>query len=119
MLKDGYDRGVRGQYNACHAEKQLVAYLVDRHVFLPQGLDKEDFEISNLSPAGSLSNGTRQGANALNKLREIQPPQRLEEAVILVSRKVCSDCSVFAGKGNTALNLRIELWGVEAAKQYA
>ena len=32
----GRDRGVPGQYHACHAEKQLIAYFIDRHVFLPQ-----------------------------------------------------------------------------------
>lgn len=30
------DRGKDGQYNACHAEKQLIAYFIDRHVFLPR-----------------------------------------------------------------------------------
>ncbi|GES66240.1 hypothetical protein ATEIFO6365_0013020800 [Aspergillus terreus] len=32
----GYDRGKDGRYNACHAEKQLIAYFIDRHVFLPR-----------------------------------------------------------------------------------
>lgn len=31
-----YDRGKDGRYNACHAEKQLIAYFIDRHVFLPR-----------------------------------------------------------------------------------
>jgi len=26
----------KGHYNACHAEKQLIAYFIDRHVFLPR-----------------------------------------------------------------------------------
>ncbi|KAJ0417401.1 DYW family of nucleic acid deaminases-domain-containing protein [Aspergillus carlsbadensis] len=30
----GFDRAWDGQYYACHAEKQLIAYFVDRHVFL-------------------------------------------------------------------------------------
>ncbi|KAJ5544093.1 Ankyrin repeat protein [Penicillium frequentans] len=30
------DWGKDGQYNACHAEKQLIAYFIDRHVFLPR-----------------------------------------------------------------------------------
>ncbi|CAK38704.1 hypothetical protein CBS63078_2089 [Aspergillus niger] len=30
------DQGICGQYNACHAEKQLIAYFIDRHVFLPR-----------------------------------------------------------------------------------
>ncbi|KAE8367028.1 hypothetical protein BDV27DRAFT_124561 [Aspergillus caelatus] len=39
LASHGYDRGKDGQYNACHAEKQLIAYFVDRHVFLPRDLD--------------------------------------------------------------------------------
>ncbi|OOF90491.1 hypothetical protein ASPCADRAFT_211962 [Aspergillus carbonarius ITEM 5010] len=30
------DRGKDGRYGACHAEKQLIAYFIDRHVFLPR-----------------------------------------------------------------------------------
>ncbi|OJJ71085.1 hypothetical protein ASPBRDRAFT_55733 [Aspergillus brasiliensis CBS 101740] len=30
------DQGKQGQYNACHAEKQLIAYFIDCHVFLPR-----------------------------------------------------------------------------------
>ncbi|KAJ5748901.1 uncharacterized protein N7511_010597 [Penicillium nucicola] len=33
---DNHDQGRDGQYNACHAEKQLIAYFIDRHVFLPR-----------------------------------------------------------------------------------
>lgn len=33
---DRYDWGKDGQYKACHAEKQLIAYLLDRHVLLPR-----------------------------------------------------------------------------------
>ncbi|PKY03013.1 hypothetical protein P168DRAFT_311558 [Aspergillus campestris IBT 28561] len=31
-----YDQGTDGQYNASHAEKQLIAYFIDRHAFLPR-----------------------------------------------------------------------------------
>ncbi|KAJ5923536.1 hypothetical protein N7454_008781 [Penicillium verhagenii] len=30
------DHGIRGQYNASHAEKQLITYFLDRHVFLDE-----------------------------------------------------------------------------------
>ncbi|EAW25755.1 Ankyrin repeat protein [Aspergillus fischeri NRRL 181] len=30
------DRWKDGEYNACHAEKQLIAYFIDRHAFLPR-----------------------------------------------------------------------------------
>ncbi|KAF2245693.1 hypothetical protein BU26DRAFT_607888 [Trematosphaeria pertusa] len=32
----GYDQGKPGQYFASHAEKKLIAYFIDRHVFMPQ-----------------------------------------------------------------------------------
>ncbi|KAL2817967.1 hypothetical protein BDW59DRAFT_175290 [Aspergillus cavernicola] len=31
-----YDQGQPGRFNACHAEKQLIVYFIDRHVFLPR-----------------------------------------------------------------------------------
>ncbi|KAJ5640755.1 hypothetical protein N7528_000380 [Penicillium herquei] len=53
------DHGISGQYHASHAEKQLIAYFVDRHVFLDEekALDsrfekeiaKEKFKISELA----------------------------------------------------------------------
>ncbi|KAE8374701.1 DYW family of nucleic acid deaminases-domain-containing protein [Aspergillus bertholletiae] len=44
LLSNPKDRGKDGQYNACHAEKQLIAYFIDRHVFLPR--DRfADFEL--------------------------------------------------------------------------
>lgn len=40
-----YDRGKDGRYNACHAEKQLIAYFIDHHVFLPRdGLPDSELE---------------------------------------------------------------------------
>jgi hypothetical protein len=32
----GYDQGKIGRYLAFHAKKKLIAYFIDRHVFLPQ-----------------------------------------------------------------------------------
>ncbi|KAF3028194.1 hypothetical protein E8E15_009743 [Penicillium rubens] len=45
LPSDGKDQGKDGQYNACHAEKQLIAYFIDRHVFLPRdGLPCSELE---------------------------------------------------------------------------
>jgi hypothetical protein len=30
------DQGIPGRYFACHAEKKLIAYFIDKHVFMPQ-----------------------------------------------------------------------------------
>lgn len=40
-----YNWGKDNQYNACHAEKQLIAYFIDHHVFLPcDGLPDSELE---------------------------------------------------------------------------
>ncbi|KAJ6111878.1 hypothetical protein N7523_007939 [Penicillium sp. IBT 18751x] len=45
LPSDSKDRGKDGQYHACHAEKQLIAYFIDRHVFLPRdGLPNSELE---------------------------------------------------------------------------
>lgn len=60
------DHGIRGQYYASHAEKQLIAYFIDRHVFLPgdkmsdprfqEQIDDEESEVAKLvSRYSSLS----------------------------------------------------------------
>ncbi|KAJ5706791.1 hypothetical protein N7488_006592 [Penicillium malachiteum] len=53
------DHGIRGQHHASHAEKQLIAYFVDGHVFLDEDkalhsrfkkeIAKEEFKISELA----------------------------------------------------------------------
>lgn len=46
------DQGIPGQFQASHAEKQLIAYFLDRHVFLPEDttLDPRfDAEIARLA----------------------------------------------------------------------
>ena len=56
----GCDQGIPGQYFASHAEKKLIAYFMDRHVFLPQ--DKEpdqNLEDSILEVEDSLIEGRR------------------------------------------------------------
>lgn len=101
-----HDRGTSGQYYACHAEKQLIAYLVSKHVFLPCDTnDEEDFGMASLS----LDDQSLQ--NKVKKLADIEPPQRLRNAVILVSRRVCHDCCAFVAVVNTVLGLNIEVRG--------
>lgn len=34
-----HDQGLSGRFNACHAEKQLIAYFVHKHLVLPHELD--------------------------------------------------------------------------------
>ena len=42
LSSDWRDQNVQGQFYASHAEKQLIAYFVDRHVFLPGNRGPDD-----------------------------------------------------------------------------
>ncbi|KLU87926.1 hypothetical protein MAPG_06916 [Magnaporthiopsis poae ATCC 64411] len=97
----GYDQGRPGRYHACHAEKQLIAYLVSRHRFLPNELsDSEglpDLSLLNL-------------ADERNEPRaEVGPPVRLTRATIMVCRPVCHDCRLFVALVNTFFGLEISV----------
>lgn len=105
LPEDGYDQGIPGQFYACHAEKQLVAYLVSRHVFLPCDVDDEAFGMA------SLSLDDQGLGKKVRELVDIEPPQRLRNATILVSRRVCDDCCAFVDVVNEALGLNIEVRG--------
>lgn len=107
-----HDQGIPGQFYACHAEKQLVAYLVSKHVFLPCDTGDEDFGLSKLSLEASENSQSRR--EKLEDLVKIQPPQRLGTAVIIVSREVCHDCSDFVRNVNAALRLNIEIRGTNS-----
>lgn len=84
---DSRDHGVPGQYNACHAEKQLIAYFVDQHMF-----DK-----------------TQDNTKEMIDLELIKPPVSIRSAEIMVSRDICNDCKRFIGRVNKALNLDISV----------
>jgi hypothetical protein len=74
------DRGIPGQFCACHAEKQLIAYFINKHVLIRS---EEDI------------------------ILEARPPILLEGATILVSRALCDDCLEFIDAVNSALSLEI------------
>ncbi|KAF2189115.1 hypothetical protein K469DRAFT_564403 [Zopfia rhizophila CBS 207.26] len=48
LAPDGYDQGEPGSYHACHAEKQLIAFFVNKHLFLPHEFE-EDFDLARQS----------------------------------------------------------------------
>ncbi|UKZ88194.1 uncharacterized protein TrAFT101_003956 [Trichoderma asperellum] len=103
------DQGRPGQFYACHAEKQLIAYLVSRHVFLPHDIEEEDFGLANLSL--NEFQDDQSPRQRVRELKNIEPPQRLKNAVIFVTRAVCDDCRVFAKRINETLGLNIEVRG--------
>lgn len=101
----GHDQGIPGQFYACHAEKQLIAYLVSRHLFLPCDTDDEDFGMARLRLDDECLEKKVRG------LVEIEPAERLRKAVIFVSRRVCGDCCAFVDVVNEALGLNVEVRG--------
>ncbi|KAL6918544.1 hypothetical protein FSST1_010039 [Fusarium sambucinum] len=111
---DRKDQGISGKFNACHAEKQLTAYFISKHVVLPSGSFAEDFGMSSLSLDTSQINW--EGQDTLHDLQDVQPPETLRKGVILISRTICMDCSNFIKKVNTALGLMIDFRG---ANQYS
>jgi len=53
-----WDQGKPGQYFASHAEKKLIAYLLDRHTFMPQDKEPDQkLEGSILEAEDSLAEG--------------------------------------------------------------
>jgi hypothetical protein len=94
------DRGTPGKFNASHAEKQLIAYFLDRHVFLP-----EDTEIRACEDRKELH-------SRLNRLSEIAPKHRMTGTAILISAPkhlICPDCAAFKDSVNRVLVLSITL----------
>ncbi|GAB0137716.1 hypothetical protein EsDP_00005972 [Epichloe bromicola] len=94
------DQGVVGQFNACHAEKQLIAYFIHRHLFLSSELQLPEIEESRLEHWKEVDQ--HQGRVQAEKEKEhamrlklcdleeaaprIPPNSKLREARILVSR---------------------------------
>jgi len=83
QLQDGGDRdkGTRGQYFGTHAEKQLIAYFISKHVLI----ESKECELLQLA----------------------EPPVFLKQATILTSRPPCSDCLEFIKAINVTLGLMI------------
>ncbi|KID95149.1 ankyrin repeat protein, partial [Metarhizium majus ARSEF 297] len=110
------DQGVPGQFNACHAEKQLIAYFVHKHVFLPsdisscQGAGDELAELMGgllLKEPASSETLSRNGK--ISRLCKIKPSNLLREATIMSSTPICPDCANFIKRVNEVLGLRIQL----------
>lgn len=114
------DRGIPGQYHACHAEMQLMAYLISKHVFLepeirapkticnpgdPQNLTKKDLDDGSSKKAELET----YKSGPLHELATIMPPAMLKRATILISSPSCEHCSQFNKFVNRKLGLSISL----------
>lgn len=81
------DLRIPGQYNACHAEKQLVAYFVDQHF------------------VGGCQDSTEETPDLIT----VVPPVSVRSAEIMASRPICDDCHRFVRHVNKALGLSISV----------
>ncbi|KAM3524022.1 hypothetical protein MY4038_007927 [Beauveria bassiana] len=94
-----------GRYEASHAEKQLFAYLMDRHWFikdemiLPDQMDELAESAANLDIQDSDEARSRQRERVrkekLGKLYEIRPADRLKKAAIMANKPICEECKRF------------------------
>ncbi|KAI1653337.1 hypothetical protein F4813DRAFT_259106 [Daldinia decipiens] len=101
------DQGEPGRFNACHAEKQLIAYFVHRHRFLECELPiPERPEVESLFSELTLE----EHKTKLVDLWKISPSNPLKEAKILVSSPLCDDCRSFVKKVNNVLGLDLKLY---------
>lgn len=125
------DQGVVGQFNACHAEKQLIAYFIHRHLFLPSELQlpeigesrppRETYELTEhwkeVDQHQRRVQAEKEKEHAMRlKLRDLEeaapripPNSTLREALILVSRPLCDDCRRFVEQVNLTMELRIKI----------
>ena len=102
------DNGDPGKYHACHAEKQLIAYFISKHVFLePETRAPEKpFESPDTYCPGD--DESKEGGT-LHELAANAPPVSLKQARILVSSPLCDDCKCFIDVVNAKLDLRISV----------
>lgn len=114
------DRGVPGQFYACHAEKQLIAYFISRHVFLEPEIRAPKKRRYTMDPqyltTKDLVEAFRRKAELesdeggpLRQLATAMPPVMLKQATILVSSPPCQDCTLFKDLVNLSLGLNIPL----------
>ena len=103
LIPDNKDNGKPGQYHACHAEKQLIAYFISKHVFLEPETRAPKKPLEYPGDDESKEGGT------LHELAAKAPPVSLKEARILVSSPPCSDCKRFINVVNAKLDLRISV----------
>ncbi|PHH87826.1 hypothetical protein CDD83_8360 [Cordyceps sp. RAO-2017] len=129
MEPDKRDQGIPGQFNASHAEKQLIAYFVHKHLFLESELHIPDEphddlleQVMLLSVEERTDETIKQRQRErqrimreraykikLNQLWAARPGQSLKEAAIVCSLPVCQDCKRFVAEVNGQFGLALLL----------
>ena len=109
LVPDNKDNDIPGQFHACHAEKQLIAYFISKHVFLEPEIRafKNPFRYPDTYDRGD--DESEEGGGTLHELAAMAPPASLKQASILVSSPPCGDCMRFIRFVNAKLNLRISV----------
>jgi hypothetical protein len=122
-----YDQGESGRYHACHAEKQLIAFLINKHIFLPHETEGSASlnELSDKEYARLLCKlgveelldekydqlqKEREHKKELSDLKSVEPRTPLKKATILVCRRICRDCERFVKRINLALGLEVTIF---------
>lgn len=116
--RQNFDHRKQGQYYASHAEAQLIAFFVSRHVILEDVIDSLVHRPENHEerPGGAAMGGSDNVQEADGKARKeaklrdlIVPPVTLREARIFVSATPCVECKNFCRLVNEKYGLRLEL----------
>jgi hypothetical protein len=102
------DHATPGKFCACHAEKQLMTFFLQRHVFFESEIgscfeDHEDLTARIREESVDVEGGLRLIQKerirmeewSLRTLRLVRPPVRHPKATIFVSSEVCEDCERF------------------------
>ena len=108
------DQGVRGSYNASHAEKQLIAYFINRHIFLEDELESKKYVEQLKSDLHGDCEFQRMALDyiakrSLEDFWKARPPLALGGATILVSSKICPDCLRFIREVEKNFNVRFDI----------
>lgn len=117
------DHGKPGFFSACHAEKELVAWFLHHHVFLPDELESDavirqkwnDLDDSlakglfTTASCQSASAGIKESAKkSLWDIHQVQPPISLVKVTILSSTPICTDCCQFMRSVESAFGICID-----------
>lgn len=110
-----WDQGIAGNFHACHAEKQLLAYLVHKHIFLPYELGQDitlaDLDLDELSEDEyERRQMEKKHEEDLQRLKSETPSPSLKTATILVCRPICPDCKAFLKCVNDVFDLRVSIF---------
>ena len=108
LMPDHKDNGTPGQFHACHAEKQLIAYFISKHVFLEPETRAPNKAFGNSDTYYRGDDESEEGGK-FHEFAAQAPPVSLKQASIVVSSPPCDDCIRFIQVVNAKLDLSISV----------